>query len=715
MREFMNRFQNWIQKVARFVFGLRLAVGISIVLLILASIPQVVELGEAEAAEMPMRFALSWGAALLYLFAFREVYTGPRAQHYFGPRAGASPALKIVIWLILGLLGGAPLLLNAFLWTKDVEPTPRLVLCACIPVVSALILMLTGRETASAGRLLSTHERRETATLVFGVIVFAAMTWSVIYYQAGFPRFVGPIALICVFLSLALLILSPIEFWLNKASIPTYSVLFLAIFSTGYLSYGGDNFMRRIRGGSGWDRDQEDNIGIVFEKWLECRDDLASHLEKGQPYPVFLVATEGGGTKAAIHTNTVLSKLQLANPTFSEHVFLISGVSGGSIGAAAFSAAMSLKSQKRRPATCRSKSVRERPGVEPAVTDDQALEIASSVVSADYLAPIVGAALFPSNLARFIPGPAPSLDSARWFEYGLEASWSDAMKLSLNATSDQNVFDEDFYTFWQPAASHPALALNVVDADHGFLKIFAPFTLGKPPRGSFGVGQIQVLPVRTILKNSVEKSSVRLSTAVGVSARFPYAFGPAVIEKVAKVVSEHYVDGGYFDNTGINTAAIIHAHLEDAATKFKERYRSAEDVYSVYVITIGGYETGASNNASSPFPSLTFPIVALNNTRAARTSNTHVILRDSGIRHIEFKAQPDDKQYALGLFGSKRMGEEISYRVGEAENCDAASAYRDKSKRPLKDGVADAPWPDIEKKVIAFNSCNLLAVKELLQ
>ncbi len=55
-------------------------------------------------------------------------------------------------------------------------------------------------------------------------------------------------------------------------------------------------------------------------------------------YPVFIIAAEGGGIYAASAAATMLAILQDAVPEFSEHVFAISGVSGGAIGAAIFRA-----------------------------------------------------------------------------------------------------------------------------------------------------------------------------------------------------------------------------------------------------------------------------------------------------------------------------------------------------------------------------------------
>jgi hypothetical protein len=76
---------------------------------------------------------------------------------------------------------------------------------------------------------------------------------------------------------------------------------------------------------------------LVFEDWLRSRQDLTYYAEKHQRYPVFIVAARGGGIYAASQEAIFLSRMQDQCANFSQHIFAISGVSGGSVGAALFS------------------------------------------------------------------------------------------------------------------------------------------------------------------------------------------------------------------------------------------------------------------------------------------------------------------------------------------------------------------------------------------
>ena len=53
-------------------------------------------------------------------------------------------------------------------------------------------------------------------------------------------------------------------------------------------------------------------------------------------YPVYIIAAEGGGIYAAHHAAVWLSRMQDICPSFAQHIFAISGISGGSVGGSVF-------------------------------------------------------------------------------------------------------------------------------------------------------------------------------------------------------------------------------------------------------------------------------------------------------------------------------------------------------------------------------------------
>src|SRR5262249_39717770 len=73
-----------------------------------------------------------------------------------------------------------------------------------------------------------------------------------------------------------------------------------------------------------------------FYQWYDKREDREHFAEKGKPYPVYIVAAEGGGMYAGYHVASFLGRMQDFCPNFAEHTFAVSSVSGGSLGAGVF-------------------------------------------------------------------------------------------------------------------------------------------------------------------------------------------------------------------------------------------------------------------------------------------------------------------------------------------------------------------------------------------
>ena len=141
----------------------------------------------------------------------------------------------------------------------------------------------------------------------------------------------------------------------------------------------------------------------TFAAWLKSRPDR----DRYDRYPVFMVSAEGGGIRAAYWTALVLATLQERTPDFAAHVFSISGVSGGSLGAGLFGALMSLSTVP----VC---NVPEMDGL-PACID--------AFLAQDFFTPILAALLTGDLPQRFMPWPMERLDRARALERAWTSAW----------------------------------------------------------------------------------------------------------------------------------------------------------------------------------------------------------------------------------------------------------------------------------------------------
>ena len=125
------------------------------------------------------------------------------------------------------------------------------------------------------------------------------------------------------------------------------------------------------------------------------------------------MAAEGGGLYAAYQTAKFLTRMQDLCPNFAQHVFAISSVSGGSLGAAVFAGLTRTGAANDDAKPCLDR-LADRGNFETR---------ADAILSRDLLAPAVWGGLFPDFLQRFMPWPLPAFDRARALEYGFEESW----------------------------------------------------------------------------------------------------------------------------------------------------------------------------------------------------------------------------------------------------------------------------------------------------
>jgi patatin-like phospholipase len=269
------------------------------------------------------------------------------------------------------------------------------------------------------------------------------------------------------------------------------------------------------------------DFGAAFEEWLKQRGDLADYA--GKDYPVFIVAAQGGGIRAAYETAYALGRLQDSCPSFAQHVLAISGVSGGSLGAGVFAglAEQHAKNGPRKPCS-------------PTDTG-QFQDATEKVLKEDLLSPPLAAALYPDLLQRILPFPIGKFDRARGLETGFEQAWRNRDE------TGGNEFAENFHDLADNFAAEatPALFLNTTNVASGLRMVLAHLHPTAPDFGELFVTEQEV-------KAGLD---MPLSTAMGLSARFPIVTPAGTI--TAAEGKARFVDGGYYENSGTVTVQSI--------------------------------------------------------------------------------------------------------------------------------------------------------------
>jgi hypothetical protein len=414
---------------------------------------------------------------------------------------------------------------------------------------------------------------------------------------------------------------------------------------------------------------QRPTVETAFRAWLASRKDVEAYRRASKPYPIYVVAAEGGGLYAAYQTAKFLSRMQDLCPNFAQHVFAVSSVSGGSLGAAVYAGLTRTLASNGEAKSCLDRL--------PGAGDFETR--ADRVLSRDLLAPVVWGGLFPDFLQRFLPWPIPAFDRARALELSFEEAWRHGQGDGNNPLR-ASLFD--LCGQQDPACSAgatPSLALNVANVETGMQMVLGPLdfsSIGPPWTGS--------AKVFDFFSNGVEPVDMPLSTAVGLSARFPwispsgwYSF-PDSNEKNRKRRMS-FVDGGYVDNSGVATAGKLAQSL--AELHAKEPGLPAVDIKLIMIsaawIPFERFWMDAPNDR--PQSDILSPLVAAVATWQGRGYTTQYDLAADpkpGFKIMEAGVYYNYMPLPLGWQLSSLSRSYIDLFKGHPEKCDATQLDR---------------------------------------
>jgi hypothetical protein len=358
-----------------------------------------------------------------------------------------------------------------------------------------------------------------------------------------------------------------------------------------------------------------------LKRWLDLLDQKEP-LEK--KHPLVIVATEGGGIRAAYWTGSVLGKIQDRDPSFARHVFAISSVSGGSLGAGVFASLVDDASKGRAGSgDCKSR-VKNNPGEWTCRAQNI---LGDNLLSADLAALLSG-----DFIQRFLPFPIPAWDRSR----ALEGSWERAYAKVIHQDTLAQPFTDlsACSTDWVPR-----LVLNSTWVENGKRAITTPFlekfAAGEAAEPCSAAGQSAApLPhpgtPSTLFVDSLpvldgRRHDFRISSALHNSARFPYVSPAGVLEVVSPPGSGHIVDGGLFENSGAASALELISHLRKIIAQDKQFQGRISPILIVGIVS-NPEETTVPTSAGFLVDALA-PPKALWNSRDARASLAVASLR----------------------------------------------------------------------------------------
>jgi hypothetical protein len=429
----------------------------------------------------------------------------------------------------------------------------------------------------------------------------------------------------------------------------------------------------------------------LFAQWLAKRADLPAYRKANRRYPVFIVAAEGGGIYATAAATIFLSRLQDRCPNFAQHVFAVSGVSGGAIGAALFH---SLIAQQGPVASAGCTGGSGRGTLETQAKD---------IVVEDHLSPLFGEAI-PDLVG--LP-----VDRSR----ALEKSFVRSAKHHAARIGSHERLGARFDEHWSAGSAAPALVLNATSVETGYRVAFSPFSFrGQADRTLFSFSD----------EDQARDPKLTVIGAAVVSARFPgilpaYSFRrpPQTPGQPAGLIN--FVDGAYADGSGAETALSLYRAIKDTADK-------AEVDVRVILLTSETPPPDLNSEVGTEARDLLAPVYTLLNvrdllalqavTRALAELDPHIGGRGApqatpagtdGSQDVgQWRAAVitlDQRFFdlPLGWMISRTTHGVVSLMVGRPELCAPA-----KAKRPQAGDRRDLFIPE--------NSCVMRAIEDLL-
>lgn len=319
-------------------------------------------------------------------------------------------------------------------------------------------------------------------------------------------------------------------------------------------------------------------LELGFLQWLSKFESTPA----GERIPVFLVSAEGGGIRAAYWTARVMAELdERSKGEFSRHVFVVSGVSGGSVGVTAFvGSTLSLRNDPRGRT--------------------QRLE---RFLGQDFLSPMVANMLITEPIWQLMGRGVVPRDVG--FERQLEADW-------------KAQFGDDFYSrpflnalSLDGSTDVPAFMINSTNVELGKRVVFSNLAL-TPASDVYA-------PFSTVPELRETLADLTVAEVAHLSARFVFVSPPASLVGYVNDASQpprrvprvwgRVVDGGYFDNSG-------GLGIEDALQEMLNRRTDAKRAPVVAT------NPTPADRGRALLPRVIFHVIVIRNDPLAETDDT---------------------------------------------------------------------------------------------
>jgi hypothetical protein len=301
------------------------------------------------------------------------------------------------------------------------------------------------------------------------------------------------------------------------------------------------------------------DLKTYFLNWAQHNKNAIGNSKDS--FPVFFVLADGGASRSGYWDASVLGKFHdETNGKFDEHLFCLSGASGGSVGNGTYFALSYNK------------------GLQGKNFEQDGQEF----LKHDFLSYTLARMLGPDFFRPILP-----------FDLKNVSDRAGALEESMEEGTEDTSFKVQFSALVPDTLNHlPILCINTTRMQDGRPGVISNI---KIQENTFG----KRVDVIGLLKKDTD---MRLSTAVIMGARFPYLSPAGRIDEIIRkktdstkdsVLANYFVDGGYFDNSG---AGVVHEMIQGIQQIIKEQNNSPDSLQWGYLKNLQFYVIHITNS-----------------------------------------------------------------------------------------------------------------------
>ena len=338
-----------------------------------------------------------------------------------------------------------------------------------------------------------------------GIVLYvASIMWL------SFARNIGPFPFIILAFGVLLAFGNIVAAFSVKYKVNFHFILFILAFILGF---GETHYVRTIDLPTNNYQSRPD-LKTYLTAWVHDRNIAA--LSDSAKYDVYFVMSNGGASRSGYWTSGVLGRMEDAslmhdkNNRFSDHVFCVSGTSGGGVGVATFFSLLRDKELHTDPLYAKS---------------------AKAFLKQDYFTYTFARMLGP-DFFNYIFHVSAAKDRAAALEMSFEES---------SRNTEDSAYQVPFYDMLSqfPAMKDGKISLPILFVNTTRMQDGNPgiVTNLKPDSGIYN----ERIDVLNLLKGNKD---ISLTSGAILGARFPY------LSPAGRIANSYFVDGGYFDNSG---------------------------------------------------------------------------------------------------------------------------------------------------------------------